>query len=251
MKKKNGAEDNAQKNSDNNVKKLSNNGGFGIGFNVDPETAATVSAQCLEFKVTAEEFLSVAVRLFIDFKYIAEVIGLDIFSMRDELIKAIVKSLGDDADDGNADKTAAAADKNEAENGIENPADNIGSKIERISGLLNNIKQASNGENTGNKGVSARLEVQSNKIDTLNIELSEIKAMMFDLKNSIESGGSVKNKSENLKNNSKNEIVKENNQRSVEPKNKKMEIQNIVSEIKAAHTASYKEKRRKLDKLKF
>lgn len=238
MKKKNGTDDNGENNNSGN--KLSANSGFGVNFNVDSETAATVSAQCLEFKVSPEEFLSVAVRLFIDFKYIAEVIGLDIFTMRDELIKAIIKSLGDKNED--AGEGSVRIDHKDAS------AAEISGKIEKITNLLNGIKSVPGGMPAETKGVSARLEVQSNKIDSLNIELSEIKAMIFDLKNSIDENETAKIK--NTARKAKTEEVK-NGSVNNENKAKKMEINGVVSELKSPHAASYKEKRRKLDKLKF
>jgi hypothetical protein len=193
---------------------------------LDAETMAIIDAQCEEHKTNRAKFIAVVVRLFLDFSYIARTVGKDIFSFRDEMIKAIVRSKGNTPEKSGGDifETISSAGK-------ESVKESGGSKFSAAEGL-------------DIKGFNEKFRAMAG-------ELSELRAAFLELKGVVSLA--VKNAAGSSRD-ADDKRMRECNQSVLKVKDKKIDeisIDELAGEFKNSLPPSYKDKRKKLHKLKF
>ncbi|EKD69741.1 MAG: hypothetical protein ACD_47C00013G0003 [uncultured bacterium] len=183
----------------------------------DAETIAIIDAQCEEHKTSRAKFIAVVTRLFLDFSYIAKTVGKDVFSFRDEMIKAIVRSKG------NSD---------------------TGEIIEKIG-----REESAAGSGDGEPKASELRGIKE-KFSGMARELSELRAAFVELKNAL---GGVSEDQSGRRNGDRKKDRR--HQAEDDPaKDKKHEaitVDELAQEFKNSVPPSYKDKRKKLHKLKF
>lgn len=192
----------------------------------DAETMAIIDAQCEEHKTGRAKFIAVVVRLFLDFSYIAKTVGKDIFSFRDEMIKAIVRSKGNSPDSG-------------------------GDILETIS----STGKKSGGNDSGLKSSAADdfdVKGLGEKFSAMAEELNELRAAFLELKSTVSLAvkGSVEQQVEKT-NGSRQRAGDQNASKTKDIKISEISIDELAGEFKNSLPPSYKDKRKKLQKLKF
>jgi len=181
---------------------------------LDSDLLAIVDAQCSEHGVERSKFLHLVIRLFVDFSYMARIVGKDIFAFRDEMIKAIVRGKGMDAGSSAVLPTEAAGTQDE--------------------------------DLTEMPALAKKLDLQSKKIDEMLADISEIK-FIFKLIKRL-----ARKRNINVE-----KLIQTIEAEDFAGKMGKMdEIKNITvdhlaSGFKNSTAASYGDKRRKLQKIKF
>jgi|GEM_PF-6772266 len=179
---------------------------------IDTDTLAIIDAQCEEHGADRAKFVSAAVRLFLDFSYIARVVGKDVFAFRDELIRALVKSRG------KSDLSAEEA--------------------------LGEIAKKDN-EKLGAAGKKPHAQaIGHDKFDELLKEINELKFAFYEFKNSLDIASDEKHFKHHRSGGGEQAKLK----RHAEPP---VSVDELANELKNAHPPSYKDKRKKLNKLKF
>lgn len=180
---------------------------------IDKKTLEIIDAQCEDKNIGRDKFLAAAVRLYLDFNYMAHMVGKDIFAFRDDMIKAIIKSKGDGAaenagGDANAKTSMSAADPGAAN----------GAVLEEIAGLKKMV-----------------------------LELKEMFASR-DREGSRGGDGTASGRHDG-------ERHTEHEPRDARHAKKQhpapISVEKIAMEFKDSNPPTYKEKRKKLDKLKF
>jgi len=189
---------------------------------LDKETIAIIEAQCEEHKTGRDRFVAVVIRLFLDFSYIARTVGKDIFSFRDEMIKAIVRSRGAGAGD-IIDKLSEADKQASKKEAVKAPAD-LSALKEKFSGIIN--------------------------------EMSELKSAVLELKKSLTgAAGPVSSAAAHENDQARAEKKKDRRpqagEAAQESQTEIITIDELASEFKSSAPPSYKDKRKKLNKLKF
>jgi len=233
---------------------------------LDAETAAIIDAQCEEHKTSREKFIAVVTRLFLDFSYIARTVGKDVFLFRDEMIKAIVRSKG----------VALKENESGIENGkIKERQNSEGSKKNKNDDdygmkIIDSVKS----ENEKNSAVRAEhssvqpmimseknheMKKLIDKFEGMTDELSALKAAFLELKNIL--ANSRPSFSDNKKRRvedrdelrCRRESDKHKNAAERESCDGRAEItiDKLADEFKNSSPPSYKDKRKKLHKLKF
>jgi hypothetical protein len=183
----------------------------------DAETIAIIDAQCEEHKTSRAKFIAVVTRLFLDFSYIAKTVGKDVFSFRDEMIKAIVRSKG------NSDP---------------------GEIIEKIG-----REESASGPGDGEPKASDLKGIKE-KFSGMARELSELRAAFVELKNALggvsegQGGRRHGDRKKDRRNQAEEEPVKD-------KKHEVITVDELAQEFKNSAPPSYKDKRKKLHKLKF
>ncbi len=193
---------------------------------LDAETMAIIDAQCEEHKTNRAKFIAVVVRLFLDFSYIAKTVGRDIFSFRDEMIKAIVRSKG-------------------------NAPEKSGDIFDAISSAGKESVKAEGG--SGSSGVDGRdIKGLKEKFGTMASELSELRTAFLELKTVVSLA--VKNTAVESKHDAGESRPPAYDKGGLKTKDAKIEgisIDELAGEFKDSQPPSYKDKRKKLHKLKF
>lgn len=190
---------------------------------LDKETIAIIEAQCEEHKTGRDRFIAVVIRLFLDFSYIARTVGKDIFSFRDEMIKAIVRSRGAGAGE-LIDKLNEAEKQASKKEAVKPPSD-LNALKEKFSGIIN--------------------------------EMSELKSAVLELKKSLAGFGPNVSATEQEADQIRSAEKKKDRHRPPagetppESKAEIITIDELASEFKSSAPPSYKDKRKKLNKLKF
>ncbi len=190
---------------------------------LDKETIAIIEAQCEEHKTGRDRFVAVVIRLFLDFSYIARTVGKDIFSFRDEMIKAIVRSRGAGAGD-IIDKLSEADKQASKKEAVKAPAD-LSALKEKFSGIIN--------------------------------EMSELKSAVLELKKSLTGAAGPVSSAAAQENDQARAAEKKKDRRpqageaAQESQTEIITIDELASEFKSSAPPSYKDKRKKLNKLKF
>lgn len=192
-----------------------NNAETGSGLFTDAETIAIIDAQCEEHKTSRAKFIAVVTRLFLDFSYIAKIVGKDVFSFRDEMIKAIVRSKG----------------------------------VSDTGEIIDTIGRAESAARPGESDPkSADLKGIKEKFAGMARELSELRAAFVELKNAL--GGAGEEHGGRRRGD-----VKSRRQAEDEPvkdiKRETITVDELAREFKNSAPPSYKDKRKKLHKLKF
>jgi len=191
------------------------NSSTGAELFIDKKTMEIIDAQCEDKNIGRDRFLAAAVRLYLDFNYMAHMVGKDIFAFRDDMIKAIIKSKGDDA-------------------GEKNGAANFESE-----------KAPDNG-----KGEVAAAGAELFK------EIAELKKMVLELKEIVVSREAEANRFDGADAGRHGNEKHQNSQHDDARHSKKqhtapISVEKIAMEFKDSNPPTYKDKRKKLDKLKF
>lgn len=193
---------------------------------LDAETMAIIDAQCEEHKTNRAKFIAVVVRLFLDFSYIARTVGKDIFSFRDEMIKAIVRSKGN------------ASEKN-------------GDIFDAISSASKeNVKEDGGSKSSSTEGFD--IKGFKEKFGAMAGELSELRTAFLELKNAVSLA--VKSPADTRIQDADNGRLQAYERSGLKTKDAKIDgisIDELAGEFKDSLPPSYKDKRKKLHKLKF
>ncbi len=197
---------------------------------LDAETMAIIDAQCEEHKTNRAKFIAVVVRLFLDFSYIARTVGKDIFSFRDEMIKAIVRSKG-------------------------NMSEKNGDIFDAISSTSKENGKEDGKENGGSKSFSAEgfdIKGFKEKFGAMAGELSELRTAFLELKNAVSLA--VKSPADARIQDADDGRPQGYDRSGLKTKDTKIDgisIDELAGEFKDSLPPSYKDKRKKLHKLKF
>ncbi|HNY12094.1 MAG TPA: hypothetical protein PKK26_10935 [Candidatus Wallbacteria bacterium] len=174
---------------------------------IDKKTMEIIDAQCADKNIERGKFVMTAVRLYLDFNYMAHMVGKDIFAFRDDMIKAIIKSKGDD-------------------------------------GAAQNVGEAAN------SGTPADAPGQGDAASSIFKEIAELKKIVLELKKTVENrsdeSGADRREREKRQNCERGDAGHAKKQ-SLVP----ISVEKIAMEFKDSNPPTYKEKRKKLDKLKF
>lgn len=184
----------------------------------DAETIAIIDAQCEEHKTSRAKFIAVVTRLFLDFSYIAKTVGKDVFSFRDEMIKAIVRSKG------NSDP---------------------GEIIEKI-GRAESAAGSDEGEPK-----AADLKSIKEKFSGMTRELSELRAAFVELKNALGGVSEDQVGGRRRGDRKKERGTQPEEEAAKDKKHEVITVDELAREFKNSAPPSYKDKRKKLHKLKF
>lgn len=191
----------------------------GAALFTDAETVAIIDAQCEEHKTSRARFIAVVTRLFLDFSYIAKTVGKDVFAFRDELIKAIVRSKGDRA-----------------------PSEIIES-MERGGARADKSGGGAGARESGLEGLEGKFAEMAR-------ELVELREAFVELKNTLgghSHAGAGRSETKSGRHHAEETPAEE----SRRVNQGALTIDELAGEFRNSQPPSYKDKRKKLHKLKF
>ncbi len=182
---------------------------------IDKKTMEIIDAQCEDKNIGRDKFLAAAVRLYLDFNYMAHMVGKDIFAFRDDMIKAIIKSKGDDAG-GKPGGASAAGEEQQSLETIQDAAGNgmIFKEIAELKKMVLELKE-----------IVVSREAQANRLDA------------------SDAGRHGTEKHQHSQHDDSRPAKKQHSA--------PISVEKIAMEFKDSNPPTYKEKRKKLDKLKF
>ncbi len=230
---------------------------------LDAETAAIIDAQCEEHKTSREKFIAVVTRLFLDFSYIARTVGKDVFSFRDEMIKAIVRSKGVALKENETGiESGEIKEKQNFEDDKNNKNDDYGMKI------IGSVKAACEKNSAGAEHLSVQSIIMNeknyevkkliDKFEGMADELSALKTAFLELKNILtsERPSVFDNKKRRAEDRDEIRCKREADMQKKAAREggdgyAEITIDKLADEFKNSSPPSYKDKRKKLHKLKF
>lgn len=129
---------------------------------LDQDLLAIVDAQCAEYGTERSKFLQLVVRLFIDFSYMARVVGKDIFAFRDEMIKAIVRGKGNVPGSGANLPGTALEEASDAAGGspVEKKLDEVLGELAEIKFIFKLIKRLARRKNINIEKLISSIEAE-------------------------------------------------------------------------------------------